>query len=183
MLNYFPKFFTNRAIALYFIALVAVTLVFLRNSMSMLWMVFGAVEVVGFFYISNLLTKKWSKYSAKTFQKRLIYSAVVLRLAWVVFSYFFYIHMNGDPKEFASADSPAYNALGIERATSFQTGNFNVLQIFGYLQVGDMGYASYLSVVYLLTRNSVFIARLLKVIWSAWTVVFVYKLATRNFGE
>ncbi|NLO72222.1 MAG: hypothetical protein GX102_15030 [Porphyromonadaceae bacterium] len=183
MLNYFPKFFTNRAIALYFIALVAVTLVFLRNSMSMLWMVFGAVEVVGFFYISNLLTKKWSKYSAKTFQKRLIYSAVVLRLAWVVFSYFFYIHMNGEPYEFGSADSHAYNALGIEGATAFRTGNFNVLQIFGYLQVGDMGYASYLSVVYLLTRNSVFIARLLKVIWSAWTVVFVYKLATRNFGE
>lgn len=182
-MNYLPKFFTRKAIALYFIAIVVISLVFFRNSMSVLWIVFGAVEVVGFFYFSNVLTKKWSKFSPKVFEKRLIYTAIALRLVWVVFSYFFYISMNGEPYEFGSADSHAYNALGIEGATAFRNGNFNIPQIFGYLQVGDMGYATYLSFVYLLTDNSLFIARLLKVIWGAWTCLLVYRVATRNFGE
>lgn len=183
MLNYFPKYFTQRAIALYFVALLGVTLVFFSNSMSVLWMVFGAVAAVGFFYYINSLTKKWSKLSPKTFQKRLLYTAIGLRLAWVIFSYFFYMYMNGEPYEFGAADSHAYNNLGIMGAAAFKGGNFNIPQIFAHLNVDDMGYASYLSFVYWLTGNSVFITRLLKVVWSTWTVLLVYKLASRNFGE
>ena len=41
MLNYFPKYFTNKAILLYFIALLAVTFVFFSRSMNVLWMVFS----------------------------------------------------------------------------------------------------------------------------------------------
>ncbi|NLI72364.1 MAG: hypothetical protein GX361_06480 [Bacteroidales bacterium] len=183
MLNYFPKYFTQRAIGLYFISLLGVTLIFFNNSMNVLWMVFGAVAAVGFFYYANSLTKKWSKLSPKTFQKRLLYTSVGLRLAWVIFSYFFYIHMNAEPYEFGAADSHTYNALGLEGANAFRNGNFNILQIFGYLDVGDMGYASYLSLVYWITGNNIFITRVLKVVWSAWTVLLVYKLASRNFGE
>lgn len=183
MLNYLPKFFTNKAIALYFISLLAVTVVFFNNSMNVMWMIFGAIEAVGFFYFSNVLTKKWSNLSSKVFQKRLFYTSAILRFAWVIISYFFYMSMNGEPFEFGSADSHAYHALGMEGAAAFRTGNFNIPRIFGYLQVGDMGYASYLSFIYLLTDNSLFIARLLKVLWSTWTVLLVYKIAVRNFGE
>ncbi|HHT23880.1 MAG TPA: glycosyltransferase family 39 protein [Bacteroidales bacterium] len=183
MLNYFPKFFTNKAITLYFITLAGVTLVFFRNSMSILWMIFGAVAVVGFFYYVNVLTKKWSRLSPKIFEKRLFYNAIALRLAWVVFSYLFYLYMNGEPYEFGSADSQAYNYLAIKGATAFRNGNFNIPNIFDDLQVGDMGYPTYLSFVYLLTGNSIFIPRLLKVFWSAWTVILLYKLAVRTFGE
>ena len=168
---------------MYFITLAAVSVIFFRNSMSVLWMIFGAVAVVGFFYYANVLTKKWSKISPKIFEKRLFYTAIGLRLVWVVFSYFFYIQMNGEPYEFGAADARAYNLLGLEGAKAFRNGNFNIPQIFGYLQVGDMGYATYLSFVYLLTGNSIFIARLLKALWSTWTVLLIYKLATRTFGE
>lgn len=183
MLNYFPKFFTNKAITLYFITLAGVTLVFFRNSMSVLWMIFGAVAVVGFFYYVNVLTKKWSRLSPKIFEKRLLYTSIGLRFAWVIFSYFFYIRMNGEPYEFSAADAHTYNELGLSGSTAFRNGNFNVFQIFGYLDIGDMGYVSYLSFIYFLTGNSIFITRLLKVVWSAWTVLLIYKLATRTFGE
>lgn len=183
MLNFLPKYFTNKAIGLYFITLLAVTFVFFSRSMSVLWMVFGAVAAVGFFYGANSLTKKWSGLSQKIFQQRLFYAALLLRIGWVLFSYFFYNYMNGEPYEFGAADSRAYHALGLDGANSFRSGNFNLLQIFGYLQVGDMGYASYLSLVYFLTGNSMFISRLLKAVWGAWMCILVYKLAIRNFGE
>ena len=182
MLNYFPKYFTNKAILLYFIALLAVTFVFFSRSMNVLWIVFGAVEVAGFFYFSNLLTRKWSKLSEKTFRKRLMYTSAGIRVVWVIFSYFFYLVMTGQPFEFGAADSQFYQHLGELGAQNFMQGNFNVMQIFG-VGIGDTGYATYLSFIYLFTGNSIFIARLLKVVWGTWTVLLVYKLATRNFGE
>ena len=105
-------------------------------------MVFGAVAAVGFFYYVNSLTKNGQNY-LQNLSKRLLYTSVGLRLAWVILA-IFYIHMNGEPYEFGAADSHTYNALGLEGANAFRNGNFNIPQIFGYLDVGDMGYASYL---------------------------------------
>lgn len=187
MLNYFPKYFTNKAILLYFIALLAVTFVFFSRSMNVLWMVFGLIEVVGFFYFSNLLTKKSINISPKLFKKRLFYTSALLRLAWVVFSYFFYKNMTGQPFEFSSADAMFYDEMGQFGARLISQGNFNFLDEFnrysGGLSLSDTGYPIYLSIIYFLTGSSIFIARLLKVVWSTWTVLLVYKIATRNFGE
>ncbi|MFV0467969.1 MAG: hypothetical protein ACK5MK_03455 [Dysgonomonas sp.] len=91
--------------------------------------------------------------------------------------------MNGEPYEFGAADSHAYHSLALEGANHFRNGNFNVSQIFGHLQVGDTGYPTYLSFIYLLTGNSLFISRILKAVLGAWMCVLVYKVAARNFGE
>ena len=183
MLNYFPKYFTNKAILLYFIALLAVTFVFFSRSMNVLWMVFGIVEVAGFFYFSNLLTRKWSDLSEKTFRKRLMYTSAVIRIVWVIFSYFFYMGMTGQPFDFGAADALGYHESAIWISESFKSGNFQ--PYFNLVNQGfsDSGYVTYLSVVYMLTGKSILIARLLKVLWSTWTVLLVYKLATRSFGQ
>ena len=183
MLNYFPKYFTNKAILLYFIALLAVTFVFFSRSMNVLWMVFGIVEVAGFFYFSNLLTLRWSKLSDKTFQKRLIYTSAIIRIVWVVFSYFFYMIMTGQPFEFEAADAHFYHNSAIGFSGLFKTGNFGPYFEFVNKGFSESGYVTYLSIIYLFTGNSILIARLLKVLWSTWTVLLVYKLATRSFGQ
>ena len=183
MLNYFPKYFTNKAILLYFIALLAVTFVFFSRSMNVLWMVFGVVEVVGFFYFSNLFTRKWSKLSEKTFRKQLIYTSAAIRIIWVIFSYFFYIAMTGQPFEFETADAHYYHNSAIWISGMFKTGNFGSYFEFVNNGFSESGYSSYLSIIYLFTGNSILIARLLKVLWSTWTVLLVYKLATRSFGQ
>lgn len=183
MLHYIPKFFTQKAIALYFVSLVAISIIFFRNSMSMLWIIFGVVETVGFFYFSNLLTKKWQKLKIKTFSKKIFSTALIIRLVWVVFSYFFYTYMTGKPFEFSAADSFAYHENGVYGANNFSNGYFNVPAMYAWLGVSDMGYSTYLSFVYLLTDNSIFIARLLKALWGAWTVLLIYRVASRNFGE
>lgn len=187
MLNYFPKYFTSKAIALYFIALVAVTFIFFSRSMNALWMVFGALEVVGFFYFSNLLTRKWNKLIDKTFRKRLMYTSAAIRIVWVVFSYFFYMAMTGQPFEFGAADSMFYDSLGKFGSNLISNGNFNFYTEFdrysGGLNMSDTGFPIYLSFIYFFTGNSMFVAFLIKALISAWTCVFVYKLAVRNFGE
>ena len=90
MLNYFPKYFTSKAITLYLAALMVVSVLFMNMAMSLVWWVFGIVEVAGFFYFSNQLTRKWANYSEKSFSKKLFQTALWIRLFWVFFSYFFY---------------------------------------------------------------------------------------------
>lgn len=187
MLNYFPKFFTKRAIILYFITLASVTLIFFRHSLSVLWMIFGIVSVIGFFYYANVLTKKWANLSPKSYKKKLLITSSVLRLVWVVFSFFFYNSMTGKPFEFGAADSMFYHEIGKFGASLISKGDFNFLHEFdryaGGLGISDSGYPIYLSFIYFLTGNSILITRLLKVVWSTWTILLVYKIASRNFGE
>jgi hypothetical protein len=58
-------------------------------------------------------------------------------------------------------------------------------EYFKYMEgrYSDMGYTLYLGILYWFTDDSILIARLLKALFSALTVIFTYKVATRNFGE
>ena len=183
MLYYLPKYFTTKAIALYIIVLMVIPVAFSGYDMSWLWILFGVVEVTSFFYFTNILTKRWAEYSERTFLRQLFITAFVIRVVWVVFSYFFYRSMTGLPFEFEAADSMVYHGNAEWGAVNFKRGNFNIPQIFAWADVSDMGYPTYLSVIYLLTDNSIIIARLLKAVWGAWMCVLIYKLTLRNFGQ
>lgn len=183
MLNYIPRYFTGRAIFLYFICLIAVSLIFYQFAMNWTWFVFGIVEVISFFYFSNPISLSWSKLKPKTFEKRIFWYALIIRVIWVIFAYFFFTSQTGQPFEFSAADSKAYDGLAIDGARQFMEGNFNIPKIFPALSFSDYGYPTYLSFIYLLTGNSILVARLLKAVWSAWTCVLIYRLASRNFGD
>jgi len=184
MLNYFPKYFTNKAILLYFGVLFVVTGLFFAYALPVLFMVFGAVEVVGFFYFANLLTRKWGNYSEKKFQKSLFLNALIIRLVWVLFSYVFYSIMYGQPFEFEAADSKMYDETAIW-IHQLLANNEGLQPFLNSLKQGysDAGYAIYLGFQYYFSGNSILIARLLKVLYGAWMCVLIYKLAVRNFGE
>lgn len=185
MLTYFPKYFTNRAIILYFLILVVVTLFFYSYTMIWLGFVLGILEIVCFFYFSNHLTKKWEQISSKSFIKKLFTTSLIIRLAWVVFSYFLYMHLTGTPFEPGTADAYGYHQTGLEIANlGLRNGYWGVFKAFSeVLGVSDSGYISYLGVVYFLFGDSLFIVRIIKAILSAFTCVLVFKLASRTFGE
>ena len=152
----------------------------MQYSMDGYVFIFSLVEVAGFFYFSNVLTKRWSKLTEKTFRKRLFTTSLVIRVVWVIFSYFFYIGMTGQPFEFDAADALGYHSIGVDLAnrgySAFQS-------VFWGLGISDTGYGTYLGTVYMLFGNSIIVARLLKAVWGAWTAVLVYKVAVRNFSE
>lgn len=180
MINYFPKYFTNKAISLYFISLLIISGIFFKYSMGFVMILFGCLEVFFFFYFSNIITKKWTRYSPKMFINKIFINSFIIRLAWVIFSYFFFKSMTGQPFEFNAADSISYHgyANGI-----MNLGYEKIDEIFYGMEIADMGYGIYLGTLYKIFGNGLIIPRIIKAIWGAWTAVLVYKIASRNFGE
>ena len=181
MLNYFPKYFTSKAIWLYLGALLCVSILFYVRILPFMWMAFGIIEVVTFFYFSNSLIKKWSNLSEKTFVNKLFWTAFIIRVIYVIFSYYFYSYRNGNPFELSAADSLMYDDISQYGANAIWAGSLNPQEAFPYLDISDSGYPFYLSYIYALTNKSVMVARLLKALWGALTCVLVYKLTSRTF--
>lgn len=185
MLSYFPKYFTDKAMYVYFALLVLVPIIF-GYPMEWYFGIFGIVEVAGFFYFAYQLPIAWQNYSSKAFVKKLFTTALIIRIVYVVFSYWFYNTMTGSPFEFGAADVMFYNEMGQYGHKLLSNGEWNLVEKYieySGAEYSDMGYPLYLGVVYWLFDDSILFARILKAVWSAWTCVLVYKLASRNFGE
>lgn len=183
MISSFPKPFSNKAIAVYLVALLSVSTFFVDYAMSIKFILIGVVSVVGFFSLSWVLTERYQDYPTTKFLQNIFGTALLLRIAWVVFSYFFYIRHTGQPFEWDAADSVMYH----EESSFFchgMTWSFQHLnQYFHWLPYSDKGYFFYLSTIYSIFGDSIIVARLIKALLSAFTCVLIYRLASRNFGE
>ena len=178
----YPKIFSNQSIAAYVIALVAVSAYFSARAMALQFILFGFFEVIGFFYFSQQISGKWMLYSDKKFEKQLFRTSLILRLVWVVFAWFYFQWMTGDVYEFDASDSMNYHSKAEWIIDMFRTNNLKEYRKFLTEETDDAGYASYLALVYALTNSSIFIARVLKAVWGALTVLLIYRLANRHFG-
>lgn len=184
MLSYFPKYFTSNSVYLYFGSLIIVNLLFFSKLLPLIWWLFGIVEVLLFFYYSNVLTKRWENISPKLFVKKLFVVALLLRLFWVLFSFVFYQQMNGTPFEFGAADAKGYHELAIWLGKSESLGEaWQRLVEFQRGGVSDTGYAFYLINLYRVFGEGLLLPRLIKAILGAVMCIHIYRLATRNFGE
>ncbi|MGD0711516.1 MAG: glycosyltransferase family 39 protein [Bacteroidales bacterium] len=183
MLTYLPKYFTSIAIALYFILLVGCSVVFM-HPLPIIWIFLGIIEVVCFFYFTNILSKNWSDISNKLFTKKLIQTALLIRIIYVVIIYFFYLYMTGQPFEFDAADSMGYHEEAILRLSALNNGDyFNALTPMLKNGWSDTGYPVYLTIMYKIFGVNILLLRIIKAIISAYTCLLIYKLAKRNFGE
>ena len=185
MLSYFPKYYTDKAMYVYFALLVCVPVIF-GYPMEWYFWIFGIVEVVGFFYFAHQLPIAWKNYSPKVFTKKLFTTALIIRIIYVVFSYWFYNAMTGRPFEFNPGDVMFYNEMGQYGHKLLSNGDWNLLgkfEAYAKMALSDSGYPIYLTFIYWIFDDSIFFTRILKAVWSAWTCVLLYKLASRNFGE
>lgn len=189
MISYFPKFFSSRAIYLYLALLLVVTALF-GHPMKWYWWLFGVVEVIGFFYLSSQLTIEWGRCTDRLFEKKLFSTSLIIRVVYVVFSYFFYIEVSGDFMGFGAADANTYHLLSIRGAEMISSGQFNFKEQFDSLgffsrgiDISDMGYPLLQSIVYFFSGNSRIISRLVNCLFSACTALYVYRFSKRYFGE
>lgn len=182
MLPYLPKQISNRAIITYLVALVSISIFFSDYTMKFGYMVLGLTFVVGFFAITNFWSKDNTTLNEKEFIKVLFFVSFIIRLIWVIASYFFYIEATGIPFEFDAADALGYH----EEAEWLASENWSKTweYYFGKNSVGisDVGYPLYLSVLYRLTGPIILIPRILKALFSAITCILVYRLSSRTFG-
>lgn len=186
-LDFIPKSITDKAMGVYLCALLLCSAMYANYAMLWYWWLFGLIEVCGFFYYANVLSKSWRFRSPKLFVKKLFWTSLSLRLVWVILSYILWYHWTGTAFTFHAGDELLYDGAAQYAAGMIWEGNWNIISSIrdfdSELASSDIGYPVYLSILYAISDKSVLFARVVKAIWSAWTVVLVYKLAMRNFGE
>lgn len=181
MLTFFPRIFSTRAIICYVVTLALVSAAFFSRALPFQFMLFGFVPVVLFFDFSNKLTIRWSQYSPLLFPQKLFKTALLIRLGYVLFIYFYYIEMTGLPHAYYAADELQYHSS----AVLWQSASFRIFweELSLCYDFSDRGYIFYLGTVYKFLGAHVLTARVLKCVIDAFSCVLIYNLAKRNFGE
>lgn len=187
-ITFIPKSITNTAMLTYVAAIMGCNILFASHMLNWQWWFFGAIEVLGFFYFANRLSKQWFHLKPIHFTQKLFWVALFLRLVWVVISYFLYQHWTGTAFSIGAGDELYYDEISRYAANQIRNyGDWNIYaSIMKYSSenaFSDMGYPIYLTIVYWIFGNSIFIARVIKAILSTWTVILMYRLTTRNLGE
>lgn len=183
MIPFFPKQISFRAIAVYVIALSVVSLVFFSHAMDVLHIALGLVFVVGFFLLSTYWSQRWQDVTEKRYLQYVFWTALALRLVWVIASYFYYIEVTGRPFEIDAADAVGYH----EEAKWLASEPWSIAWNYYFgpraSGVSDVGYPLYLTVLYKIVGPVIIIPRIIKALLSAWMSILLYRLCARTFGE
>ncbi|MBR1799406.1 MAG: glycosyltransferase family 39 protein [Bacteroidales bacterium] len=182
MIDHFPPKIANTAIYIYLGTLAAVSLLYRNFAMSWQFMAIGIMWVVLFFVGASQCSRRWASLPERRFLLYITLTAFLLRVAWVLFSYYFYIAKTGIPFEFETADAVGYYEQGIGFSTLPIGEAFRIL----FLEsagVSDSGYIFLLSLLSRITGYYIIPARIVKSAFSAATLLFLYPLAKRNIGE
>ena len=180
MIPYFPKQFSRRAIIVYLLSLATVSLVFFKYMMNLEFIIIGITWVLLFFLLAHRYTKRWVYPQEGKFVRKLFFTALTIRLIWVVFSFVFFLIKNGIPFEFGAKDSLSYHNAAI---WFNEVGWTETLDYLSTKSRGDAGYPLYLFTLYSIMGPNIFLTRVIKCLLSSWMCVLIYKLAKRNLGS
>ena len=182
MLTYFPKYFSTRAIICYVVTLFLASVVFLNYALPFQFMLFGIVPVCVFFVYGNRLTMDWQKLSSRLFTRKLFIAALIIRIVYVVFIYFYYIEFTGQPHAYHPGDEVLYTYAG---TLWREFGLVEASKLFKDYKIGfsDSGYCWWLGFENLVLGTHVLPPRILKCFIDAFSCVLMYNLAKRNLGE
>ena len=185
MLGYFPKIIAQKSVQCYIITLLIVTMLFFQHSLSLYLFIFGIVSVVGFFYGSFSLSKKWINLSPKLYEKKLFKVAFIIRLIYVIFIYFLNYDLYGTFHESNGGDIGFYMDTPLHAVSL--VGEYNIIELWHSwdIQYDDMGYMLYLLCLYLFISDisTVIIPLVIKALLGALTCVFISRMATNHFGR
>lgn len=190
MKEMYPKWLVQYPIAIYILLLFGLSMVYSGYSLPWYYMLSGTVAVLTFFLYGSNLDKNMSPLTirnTKRFEKRIFLIAFVPRLVLTILLYYIFMETYGDALGFDNADAQYYDELGGMVAKLIEKGNFHfydeIANWSGHDDIADMGYGIYVGFVYWLTGNSIITVRILKCIISSISVILLYRLAKRNFGE
>ena len=185
-----PKWVGENALIAYFSALAVVTMMYSAYHMPWYYMLSGIVAVLVFFLYGAKVAQVTAIdriHREKAFEKRIFIIAFVPRLIWMLLIYFIFKTTYGNAFGFENGDAQAYEELGTYVSYLISDGDFHfydrISRYTGNSDIADMGYGIYMGFIYWLTGNSIIVVRLLKCLWSSLTVVLIYRLAKRNFGD
>ena len=186
----FPKWLSQYSIVVYILALAVVSFLYSTYSLPWYYMLSGVVAVLTFFLYSSAVVDRTSEHrirKQKSFEKRIFLIAFIPRVVLTLLLYQIFMSNYGDSFGFETGDALYYDELGQFVVGLIEKGNFHfydeISRWGGNDEIADMGYGVYVGFVYWLTGNSIIVVRLLKCLLSTITMLMVYRLAKRNFGE
>ena len=182
MLTYFPKYFSSRAISCYFVTLALVSVMFMNYVIPFQFMLFGIVPVIAFFSYSNKFTMSWQSIKPASFTKKLFKTALIIRIVYVVFIYFYYIEKTGLPHMYYPGDELLYEEIGKLLSVYGPSRFVELLKEYG-ITLSDSGYCWWLAFENVLLGTHPLSYRVVKCFIDAFSCVLIYNLAKRNFGE
>ena len=168
---------------MYLISLAIVSVVFFRYLMLWGYIVLGITWTIGFFFLTEKWSREWRVLSEKNFIRTLFQAALIIRLVWVVASYFVYIAWTGQPFEFDSRDAGGYHYEALWLAGSDWSMTWDYYFGSQFHGVSDVGYPLYLTILYKIFGPVIIIPRIIKAFLSAYTCVLLYKVTSRIIGE
>ena len=190
MKDAFPRWITQYSIVAYILALMVVSFMYMEYCLPWYYLVAGVVSMMVFFLYGGSLIGKMTVERIrreKRFEKRIFWIAFIPRVVFTLLIYWIFMEYYGDAFGFENVDATYYRDLGEFVAGLIEEGNYHfydeISQWCGNEDIDDMGDGVYIGFVYWLTGNSIIALRLLKCLWSALTVLLLYRLAKRNFGE
>lgn len=183
MLSFLPKQISTRAFVVYLVALVAVSLAYFQYAIKIEYMVVGVICVAGFFYCVSDWSSKWRVLSEKDFLQRVLVWAFFLRLIWVIFSYYYYSAVTGNPFEYAAADSLGYHTEAEWLAGEPWSAVWEFYFGPSFNGISDVGYPLYLTVLYKNFGPVIIIPRIIKAFLGTCICYLIYRICSRMFEE
>ena len=122
----------------------------------------------------------------QVFEKKLFEIGFWIRVAYGIFSYFFYSGMTGKPYEFQAADSIAYIELAQEWSVYWEKGTiWTHLIDYTHYAFSDMGFPLFelLPIHWFGENVTLFLLRILFALIGSSTAVLVYRLVCRSMGD
>lgn len=181
LLRYISAF----GIGLYLIALITISLVFKTHVLPTKWIVWGVSEVLFFFVLISVFYPRWKNDDPKQFWRKVFWVAFIIRVVYVIFSYYYYNFHTGFPFEKPGDEVGCYYR-SLYLSKQLREGNFTVVTDFlnkYTMGFSDQGYQIWLTLIHTLFGPSLLLDRFLKALMSAYLCIVVYKLSSRTLGE
>ena len=181
-----PQWLVGRPILFFFIAFAACTYVF-GYPVPFVFALIASIWCILFFVGANISTRNWQHTLERTFLQKIFWMGLIVRMVWVVYSYFFF-----NPEYYHNTfgdigDTEWYMDFGHGIADWVRDGmpiSFHQLRVFYDSAIDDVGYPIWLGIEYLLTFDisDIFIPFFIKSILGAYCSVCIYRVAKRHFG-
>ena len=179
------RYISIYGIGVYLLALLVISIVFRDYAMKLEWMLWGIGEVLFFFVLTTVIYPRWKDDDPKFFWRKVFWTALAIRLLYVVFSYYYFTIRTGQPFD-SPGDGIGYYNRSAALSKYVRKGDFGFVISFmkSYsLGFSDHGYLIWLTFLHTLFGSGVLVARVFKALMSAYLCIMVYKLASRTFGE
>jgi 4-amino-4-deoxy-L-arabinose transferase-like glycosyltransferase len=181
LLRYISAF----GIGVYLVALITISLVFRDYALQTLWIFWGLGEVLFFFVLTSVFYPRWKHDEPKQFWRKVFWVALAIRVAYVIFSYYYYYSQNGYPFD-KPGDAIGYYNRSVYLSRYLRKGDIGFIVDFlnrYFMGFSDHGYLIWLTIIHTIFGPNPLIERFLKALMSAYLCIVVYKLSSRTFGE